>query len=199
MTRNGLILIVALAGLSMMTGMLRAAEPLVLPLWPDGTAGVGSDADEKATGPAGEKPDRFITNVRHPTLTVYLPPKEHASGAAVVICPGGGYSGVAIDKEGHDVARWLNTLGIAGVVLKYRMPHPDRIAGPEALAAAGRPAGDPHRPQPRLRMGDRPEAQSASWASPPAGTSPRPPGRTSTPASRTPRTRSTAPAAGPIF
>jgi acetyl esterase/lipase len=127
--RSPFTTLVGLFALSMMTGMLRAAEPLVLPLWPDGTPGVGSDAEEKVTGPTGDKPDRFISNVRHPTLTVYLPQKDHASGAAVVICPGGGYSGVAIDKEGHDVARWLNTLGIAGVVLKYRMPHPDESHG----------------------------------------------------------------------
>ena len=67
-------------------------------------------------------PDRAILTVNEPTLTVYLPPKEKATGAAVVICPGGGYMRLAIDKEGHEVARWLNSLGIAGLVLKYRLP-----------------------------------------------------------------------------
>jgi acetyl esterase/lipase len=56
-----------------------------------------------------------------PTLTVYLPPADKATGAAVVICPGGGYGGLAMDHEGHQVARWLNTLGVAGVILKYRV------------------------------------------------------------------------------
>jgi acetyl esterase/lipase len=66
--------------------------------------------------------DRSITNVSQPTVTVYLPAKEKATGAGIVICPGGGYQHLAIDKEGHDIARWLTTIGIAGVVLKYRLP-----------------------------------------------------------------------------
>ena len=56
-----------------------------------------------------------------PTLTVYLPLADKATGAAVVICPGGGYGGLAMDHEGHQVARWLNSLGVAGVILKYRV------------------------------------------------------------------------------
>lgn len=66
--------------------------------------------------------DRSVTNVGRPTVTVYLPPRDKATGTAIVICPGGGYQHLAIDKEGHDIARWLNTLGIAGIVLKYRLP-----------------------------------------------------------------------------
>ncbi len=65
--------------------------------------------------------DRSITNVAQPTVTVYLP-KINATGTAIIICPGGGYQHLAIDKEGHDIARWLNTIGIAGLVLKYRLP-----------------------------------------------------------------------------
>ncbi len=55
-------------------------------------------------------------------MTVYLPAKATSTGTAIVICPGGGYQHLAIDKEGHDIARWLNTIGIAGLVLKYRLP-----------------------------------------------------------------------------
>src|SRR5258706_5959140 len=66
--------------------------------------------------------DRAITNVVQPTITVYLPAKDKANGTGIVICPGGGYQHLAIDKEGHDIARWLNTIGIAAVVLKYRLP-----------------------------------------------------------------------------
>src|ERR1051325_10808695 len=65
--------------------------------------------------------DRSITHVVEPSVTVYLP-TARITGAAMVICPGGGYQHLAIDKEGHDIARWLNTIGIAGVVLKYRLP-----------------------------------------------------------------------------
>jgi endo-1,4-beta-xylanase len=66
--------------------------------------------------------DRAVSRVYDPTITVYLPEKAKANGASIVICPGGGFVHLAIDKEGHDVARWLNTLGVAGVVLKYRLP-----------------------------------------------------------------------------
>lgn len=73
------------------------------PLWPDGPPGVAKDAP----GP-------------RPTLTLYLPPPEKASGAVVVVCPGGGYGGHA-DHEGRPIAEWLNGLGITAVVLKYRL------------------------------------------------------------------------------
>lgn len=66
--------------------------------------------------------DRAIMDVSEPTLTVYLPSKEKATGAGILVCPGGGYVRLAIDKEGHDVARWLSSQGIAAFVLKYRLP-----------------------------------------------------------------------------
>src|SRR5262245_47465549 len=56
-----------------------------------------------------------------PTLTIYLPSKGQATGAGIVICPGGGYHNLAMDHEGHEVARWLTSRGIAGFVLKYRL------------------------------------------------------------------------------
>ncbi len=67
-----------------------------------------------------------IREVSNPTLRVYLPAKEKASGAAVVICPGGGYAGLAITHEGYDVAAEFNKMGVAAFVLKYRLPK-DRI------------------------------------------------------------------------
>lgn len=66
--------------------------------------------------------DRAIMDVSNPSITVYLPPKDKATGVGILICPGGGYARLAIDKEGHDVARWLNSIGVAGFVLKYRLP-----------------------------------------------------------------------------
>lgn len=65
----------------------------------------------------------FIINVSVPTLTVFLPEKNNRNGKAVVICPGGGYSGLAINHEGDMVAKWLNKEGIAAFILKYRMPN----------------------------------------------------------------------------
>jgi acetyl esterase/lipase len=62
---------------------------------------------------------KFVTN---PTLDMYPAPAEKTSGTAVIICPGGGYWGIAIDHEGAQVAKWLNSLGITAFVLKYRLP-----------------------------------------------------------------------------
>ncbi|UTF58696.1 alpha/beta hydrolase [Gilvimarinus sp. DA14] len=69
-----------------------------------------------------EHPDTFIQKVTYPTLTGYLPNPELATGVAVVICPGGGYGGVSIVKEGYQVAERLQSQGIAAFVLKYRDP-----------------------------------------------------------------------------
>src|SRR5947207_10627972 len=80
------------------------AKPQVLLLWPQGAPGaVGNEDKDK------------------PSLTVYLPPTDKANGAAVVICPGGGYGALAVDHEGKQVAEWLNSIGVAGVMLKYRL------------------------------------------------------------------------------
>jgi acetyl esterase/lipase len=65
-------------------------------------------------------------SIVNPSLAVYLAPKEKATGTAVIICPGGSYSGLAIKHEGSQVAKWLNSLGISAFVLTYRLPD-DRI------------------------------------------------------------------------
>ena len=70
------------------------------------------------------RPDRSYRQVGTPTLTVFLPEVERATGTAIVICPGGAYAGVSIDREGYEVARWLASFGVTGIVLKYRLPHP---------------------------------------------------------------------------
>lgn len=64
-----------------------------------------------------------ISNVSTPELTIYLPDSTINRGIAVIICPGGGYARLAIDHEGHEFAKWLQAQGIAGIVLKYRMPN----------------------------------------------------------------------------
>ena len=104
------------------TATLDGEVPLELELWPDLEKAAPAD---KIVERGKFRPDRSLQSVASATLTVYLPPAERASGAAMVICPGGGYSTIAIDKEGHDVARWLTTRGIAGLVLKYRLPGAD--------------------------------------------------------------------------
>ena len=85
-------------------GVCPAAEsPKTELLWPNG-----------APGAKGERPQD------KPTLTVCLPDPSIANGAAVVICPGGGYAGLAVDHEGRQVAAWLNSIGVAAFILEYR-------------------------------------------------------------------------------
>lgn len=105
------------------------AEPLVVGLWPGAPPGPPA----KVTGPEinQTKPeDNLIAgrplirlgNVNAPEVHVFLPTKEKANGSAVVICPGGGFSILAWDLEGTEVASWLNEKGIAALVVKYRVP-----------------------------------------------------------------------------
>ena len=97
-----------------------AAEPQVLYLWPNGAPG-----SEGKTGAENVRvtPDNehVISNVHKPSITVYLPSKERASGTAVVIAPGGGHNSLWVDHEGHNLAKFLSERGVAGVVLKYRL------------------------------------------------------------------------------
>ncbi|MDG3004647.1 alpha/beta hydrolase [Paludisphaera mucosa] len=96
------------------------AAPLVLDVWPGPPPGeVGKLEPEKYLD---EKPVKRLANVSHPTLTVYRPAPDKDTGASVVICPGGGYFILAMDLEGEEVAAWLNSIGVTGIVLKYRVP-----------------------------------------------------------------------------
>jgi acetyl esterase/lipase len=79
--------------------------------------------DNGITEPEKMDANYWITNVSSPELTIYLPEKGKGNGKAVVICPGGGYAGLASHHEGTLVAQWLNQQGIAGIVLKYRLPN----------------------------------------------------------------------------
>jgi acetyl esterase/lipase len=110
------------------------AKPLVVDVWPGQAPGEkGEVGPEKTTLPKpGDKhPVIRITNVTRPTLTIYRPAKEKDTGAAVVIAPGGGYNLLAWDLEGVEVARWLNSIGVTGIILKYRVPRrPDIGKGP---------------------------------------------------------------------
>lgn len=72
--------------------------------------------------------DAHISNVSVPTLEFFEPPADKKNGATVLICPGGGYSVLAYEKEGTEIARRLNEIGVTGVVLKYRIPTPARTA-----------------------------------------------------------------------
>ena len=89
-------------------------------LWPNGAPG-----SEGKSGPETLVPNadglRRVASVHHPSITVYLPSKETATGAGVIVMPGGGHRYVTIENEGTAVAQWLSERGIAGFVLKYRL------------------------------------------------------------------------------
>ena len=135
----GLCLAVALGPLA------RADDPpspKTLDLWPASAPG------EKGEVPAETlevKDVKRVGNVSRPTLTIFRPDPVKDTGASVVICPGGGYGILAIDHEGDQVARWLNSIGVTGVVLKYRVPRragtPSDEPPPQALMDAQRGLG----------------------------------------------------------
>jgi len=102
------------------------SEPI--PLWPKGAPNekgdVGEEHDTTKPGDglvAGQRVIR-LGNVSKPTITLYRPSKERDTGAAVVVCPGGGYSILAMDLEGTEICEWFNSIGVTGVLLRYRVP-----------------------------------------------------------------------------
>jgi acetyl esterase/lipase len=119
-----------------------ANKPVVVQLWP------GKAPDEPGTiGPEKivmspklsrkqvevTESTRMVTNVTNPTLTIYRPAKDKDTGTAVLICPGGGYWNLYWQLEGEEVAAWLNSLGVTGIILKYRVPRrPDDTRGEPA-------------------------------------------------------------------
>lgn len=96
-----------------LTGLASAQTEI--PLWPGGAPGSeGKTAKEVVNGSQ-------VSSIHFPSITPYLPAKEKATGAAVIIAPGGGHRFLSINNEGYDVAKWLSERGIAGIVLKYRL------------------------------------------------------------------------------
>ena len=96
--------------------MLSAQKTVELPLWPN-----GAPNSNELSGAEQRQNNGEVSNVTEPTLTVY--PAARPNGMAIIMCPGGGYSRLAMNHEGHDMAPWLNTQGITYAVLKYRMPN----------------------------------------------------------------------------
>jgi acetyl esterase/lipase len=107
-------------------------------LWPNGAPGEKGELGEEkdTTKPtdnliAGKRLIR-LGNVSKPTISIYRPPADKDTGAAVLVCPGGAYHILALDLEGTEVCEWLNSIGVTGVLLKYRVP---RRAGLEKHTA----------------------------------------------------------------
>jgi acetyl esterase/lipase len=115
-----MLIAVTLAGTASLAGAGGTEKPLVLDLFPGKAPGETKPfPDEKFEK---DKPSRLLYNVSRPTITVFRPAKDKDTGAAVIVAPGGGYNLLAIDHEGEEVAAWLNSTGVTGIVLKYRVP-----------------------------------------------------------------------------
>lgn len=99
----------------LVTTVLSAQKPIELPLWPNGAPNSNELNGEEQSG------EGWVSNVTEPFIKVF--PAEKPNGMAIIMCPGGGYGGLAISHEGYDMAPWFNTQGITYVVLKYRMPN----------------------------------------------------------------------------
>lgn len=120
------LIVAAAFSLSLTAGAFAAERP-VFNVWPKTAPGETGKIGPEVTQPPRGGVIR-VTNVSKPTLTLYRPAKGKANGCGVIVCPGGGYNILAWDKEGTEVAEWLNTLGVTAVVLKYRVPRRDKTA-----------------------------------------------------------------------
>ncbi|HWB27004.1 MAG TPA: alpha/beta hydrolase [Chitinophagaceae bacterium] len=96
--------------------ILYAQKPIVMPLWPNGAPGFENLKDSPE-----EAKDYWVRHINNPSIAIYLPPKDKATGAAVVICPGGGHRLLVYNAEGVEPAQFLANLGVVAIVLKYRL------------------------------------------------------------------------------
>src|SRR5262245_54984640 len=113
-----------LAALLAVHSLSAADAPQVIPLWPAGSPTLKGQTEKEITRPENVKPgDRInsIVNVHSPSIEVRLPPREKANGTAVVVAPGDRLRQLAWGPEGTDIANWLNDLGVAAFILKYRL------------------------------------------------------------------------------
>jgi len=111
--------------------VIAADQPLVVELWPgkipDEIGNIGAEKflmspklDRKQVEVT--EPTRMVTNVSKPSITIYWPAKDKETRTAMLICPGGGYWNLYWQLEGEEVAAWLNSQGVTGIILKYRVP-----------------------------------------------------------------------------
>jgi acetyl esterase/lipase len=127
---------------SLLVGLLlispaRAEKPQLVELWPGkvpGDVGINGKETSRIHQSPLVGPTKLITNVTKPTLTVFQPARDKNTGTAMLICPGGGYWDLYWELEGEEVAAWLNSLGMTGIILKYRCPRrPGDIRGEPPL------------------------------------------------------------------
>jgi acetyl esterase/lipase len=142
---------------AVITGLLLAAAVLpaqtnVVMLWPNGAPGSEAWTQKEAEYTMGNSGLKAVRNVVKPSITVYLPSAETATGTSVVVAPGGAFRMLSWDSEGTEVADWLQRHGVAGFVLKYRLTDTgtDEEFAQSQARAAGRGTGGPS-PQTQIR------------------------------------------------
>ena len=133
------MLLVAVAALAAPAPTTQLKGGTVVSLWPKGVPGEAAknEAEKATVSPKGDGTLTRITNVTNPTISIRRPPKGDGPFPAVVVCPGGGYGILAYDLEGTEVVDWLNSVGVAGVLLKYRVPRQRDGALQDAQRAVG--------------------------------------------------------------
>lgn len=112
------------------TGIMLCQAQTVLPLY-DGEIPNSKPGPDQESSETDQKGITRISKVSKPTLTVYMPPKEKATGAAVVVVPGGGYRILAYNHEGTEVAKRFNEMGVTAFLLKYRLPSNETMINKE--------------------------------------------------------------------
>ena len=121
---------------------MAADNPLVVEIWPGKAPEESSDIGPERSRMSPQldrkqvevtEPTKLLTDVSKPSITIYRPAKENETGTAMLICPGGGYWNLYWQLEGEEVAAWLNSIGVTGIILKYRVPRrPDEPRGEPA-------------------------------------------------------------------
>ena len=110
-------LALTLVPLTLSAAATAQTAPQVIHLWPNGAPGF-----ESRKNITEQAQDYWVRNINNPSITVYLPPKEKATGAAVLIAPGGGFRELVFNAEGAQAAQFLNSIGVDAFALKYRLP-----------------------------------------------------------------------------
>lgn len=134
--------ILLLAWICAASPLAGADNPLIVDLWPGGAPDEGGDIGPEKSRMSPQldrkqvevtEPTKLITGVTKPTITIHRPAKDSDTGTAILICPGGGYWDLYWQLEGEEVAAWLNSIGVTGIILKYRVPRrPDEPKGEPA-------------------------------------------------------------------
>ena len=141
--QSGLLQLGVLIAVLTCASSAKAEGPQPLQLWPNGAPGeTGAFDAEKEVPPRGGKPVIRLTNVTAPSLTFYPANPANRTDTTVIVFPGGGYHILAYDLEGTEIIEWLNSIGVNGVLLKYRVPRrPGRAKHDAPLQDAQRAIG----------------------------------------------------------